>query len=241
MISVFVISLSVSEDRRAAITQNLSDLAIPFEFVDGIDGRHGLDPVSEKLVDREAMARSYCRVLNDAEFGCALSHIKAYRTIVDRDLDWALVLEDDATVLEPALEYLNDGHYRLADITQLGYVRAYVRDRTRRALFGRFSAYPKITKASGAFGYVISRRLAKYWSIHALPVVREADWPECGKDFVWDVVHPRLVTHPENADEQSIIGASFDERRRKRLLEKIGLHPRAWPRAWAKMTSRRVP
>ena len=243
MIPVFVISLSVSEDRRTAITRNLLELGIPFEFVDGIDGRNGLDAENELLVDRDVIRRSGRRIMDDAEFGCALSHIKTWRTMVERDLDWALVLEDDATVLEPAVKYLEDGHYQLADITQLGYVRSYIRNRDRRPLFGEFSAYPKIAHAPGAFGYVISRRLAEYWVTHALPVPanREVDFPAFPVHFEWNIVHPMVINHPEQTEGQSIIGASFRRPRRKPLLEKVGLHPRAWPRAWMKMTSRGVP
>ncbi|MDE2913382.1 MAG: glycosyltransferase family 25 protein [Paracoccaceae bacterium] len=236
-----MISLPDCTVRRKKISSCLDSLSLPFEFIDGVDGRNGLPIEFEQLIDREGMTRSYRQVMNDADLGCALSHIKTYRMMVDRDLDWSLILEDDAVVLEPAVEYLNDGHYRMADITQLGYFRSYIRDGSRRPLFGQFSAFPKITEAPGAFGYVISRRLAEYWSTRLVPVHREADWPKCSKDFVWDVVHPCLVMHPEHTEGQSIIWTASRERRQKHFLEKVGMHPRTWASAWVKLTSRRIP
>ncbi len=65
--------------------------------------------------------------LLDVEFACALSHIKALQMVIDRDLDYALVMEDDA-IPDPRLpKYLAGRHFVGAELTSLNYGRAWVR------------------------------------------------------------------------------------------------------------------
>ena len=97
-IPVFVVSLPDCIDRREVIARALHHLGIEFEFVDAVDGRHGLDPQYEDQIDRVATRRAG-RILSDAEFACALSHISVYQRIVLENIAYALILEDDAVPL----------------------------------------------------------------------------------------------------------------------------------------------
>ena len=105
MIPVFVISLPDCHDRRAGISAALDGLGLPFQFADAVDGRRGLPPEYESQIDRAATRRKG-RILTDAEFACALSHISVYRRIVSEGIDHALVLEDDVIPQPDLVRYL---------------------------------------------------------------------------------------------------------------------------------------
>ena len=235
MIPIFVISLPDCTDRRTTISGRLDGLSLPFEFVEAIDGRGGLAPEHKAMFDPAAMLRAGKLPLNDAEAACALSHIKVYRKISDLKPPHAVILEDDAIVSPDIVIYLKRAFYRRADLAQLGYNRTWVDARSGYSLFGDYRSFPWKTRASGAFGYAISLRLAEYWSEAALPIVSEADWPEWEKTFSWEVIYPKLVSHPEGGKGQSTISQHSPRARRKPYLHKIGIHPKAWLRAWFKL------
>jgi glycosyl transferase family 25 len=93
---IFVISLERALDRRAVITEQMDRLGLPFEFVDGVDGKQLSDDEVSELYDKKRAYRQEGRRFSLGEIGCALSHIKAYRKIVEDDIPCALILEDDA-------------------------------------------------------------------------------------------------------------------------------------------------
>ena len=69
------------------------------------------------------------RPLNGGQIGCALSHYNVLRTIVERQLPWAIVLEDDVAVIEDFPDALRPVLEQLAvvpgaDIVYLGHGHA---------------------------------------------------------------------------------------------------------------------
>jgi Glycosyltransferase family 25 (LPS biosynthesis protein) len=106
-IPVYVLSLARAAERRRAITTHLDRRAIAYEVLDGVDGRELSDEQVAELVLPEAN-------LSRGMIGCNLSHIAAYRRLVESDRDVALVLEDDARLAAdvPALLATDPDHTR---------------------------------------------------------------------------------------------------------------------------------
>lgn len=134
---VFVISLSYRQDRRKVISEQLRELDICFEFVDGV---HLTNPVEVK----EYFSGRSIKNLSHGSLSCATSHIMLWRNIAEMETGLYLVFEDDVTfennfikqltILEeqyPAdvdIFYLGSRNNRLRDIlyfTDYGYVRSY--------------------------------------------------------------------------------------------------------------------
>ena len=63
---VFVVSLRDATDRRDNITKQLSELSIPFKFIDAVDGRAELPTEHEELVDRIGTEVQFGRRMTDA-------------------------------------------------------------------------------------------------------------------------------------------------------------------------------
>ena len=219
MIPVFVLSLPDCVDRRESIRKSLDDLQIPFEFVDAVDGRHGLDPTYEPDIDREGVARKGL-TLSDAEFACALSHMQAYRRIIRNNIDWALVLEDDAFPTPDLKTFIGGRHYDDADLTQLNVSSSRVSRLGRKHLFDFYSSYLRTRfKSRSTAGYVISNRAARHILENGLPITQQADWPQCVDDLVEEkrirVVYPLIVKNSQFAG-QSIL--SNHRKKKRRIL-----------------------
>jgi glycosyl transferase, family 25 len=96
VIPIYVISLTTETERRARMTAQFEALGLPFQFLDGIDGRC----LTEKACEQAAPARQrrYWSRLTGGEIGCALSHLAAIRAIAAGPHPFAAVFEDDVAV-----------------------------------------------------------------------------------------------------------------------------------------------
>ncbi len=94
-IPIFVINLERSADRMRDIAQRLDALGLSYERFPACDGRK---------VEREFIARNYPSFLESYDegsenlpgIGCSVSHIGASKLILERGLDAACIMEDDA-------------------------------------------------------------------------------------------------------------------------------------------------
>jgi len=94
VLPAFFINLDRHPERRAHIERQLTDAGISAERVSGIDGRD-LPP---ELAAYFNLKNSSRRALTPGQTGCHASHLKVMQIILERDLDAALVLEDDAII-----------------------------------------------------------------------------------------------------------------------------------------------
>ena len=91
---VFVINLERSKDRMRFMKQQLDAQGIPFEQISAVDGRLLTDDEIQQATEKPSFPRFYAS-LSTGEIGCYLSHRLAWQRIIDKELDWALILEDD--------------------------------------------------------------------------------------------------------------------------------------------------
>lgn len=115
MISLNVISLERSHERRAFMRRQLTDMGLPFRFFDAVDG--------SKMTAKEPVeAASTGIMLTPGEIGCALSHLAVIRGIAEGEHQYAAVIEDDVFVLPEARKFFDEQYLRSLppfDILQL--------------------------------------------------------------------------------------------------------------------------
>ena len=104
---VFVINLDKSPERMATIAKRLDELDIPFERISGVYGADLSEEEIAKYYCAKLNKKNYRRPLGLGEIGCYISHIKAWQTIVDRQLHCALILEDDIVIEEGLAELVS--------------------------------------------------------------------------------------------------------------------------------------
>lgn len=90
----FLINLERSQDRLAQAKAQLDQASIPFERIEAVDGT-ALDQSAIASLDQVKATSMFTHPLRAGEIGCYLSHLRAVEHIVELELPYALVLEDD--------------------------------------------------------------------------------------------------------------------------------------------------
>lgn len=142
MINTFIINLPKNSDRKLRITKEIKKLGnniIP-EFFEAIDGKQIFDHTEQNPSNKD-LSNSLQKIvkltlklgrhsfvadpLSPGELGCSLSHLNLYKEIVSRNLDTALILEDDIELSNDFSNYIqpilnNKSHW---DIVLVHYKR----------------------------------------------------------------------------------------------------------------------
>ncbi|MGY4829807.1 glycosyltransferase family 25 protein [Sphaerotilaceae bacterium SBD11-9] len=176
----FVINLEKDDVRRAQITAQLNEAGQAFEIFPGVYGKDLSDEELRRSYDAQAAACGR-REMTLGEIGCALSHLGVYRAILERNLPFALVLEDDvklgpdfARVL-PQLEACL--RVDTPQVILLNWVKLTSYVSTRR-LSERHVLAPVLNETWGAYSYVLNRAAARSLLAALYPVRLPAD--------IWD-------------------------------------------------------
>lgn len=102
-VKYFVISLKNQEARRKNICSILKQHKVDFELFDATYGKD-MTPEEQSLCSNESQTilnlKGNRKVLIEDELslsekGCAMSHLRLYQHIIDQNLDYAVIMEDD--------------------------------------------------------------------------------------------------------------------------------------------------
>jgi glycosyl transferase family 25 len=90
---ICLINLARSTDRLAACASQLDSYSLPFDRIEAVNG----DTLDVSTVNElyNFGDSSYHKHMTRGELGCYLSHARAWQAIVDEQLDYAVILEDD--------------------------------------------------------------------------------------------------------------------------------------------------
>ncbi|WP_159237850.1 glycosyltransferase family 25 protein [Raoultella terrigena] len=94
MLPIFVISLREDLDRRLLISKIMKELSVDFEFIDAVKGK-SLSQEDLSRINLDLVESREKRKLALGEIGCTLSHIKTYKLMQERGIEWGCILEDD--------------------------------------------------------------------------------------------------------------------------------------------------
>lgn len=170
-LDVFVINLPQRTDKKESMLKQAQAFDIPLHMVEAVNGHALSDEQIQKLVkDYPACC------LTKGVIGCALSHIKVYKKIVDEHIPLALVLEDDAILtheVKPVLEALSRLDQNDCPMVYLLSPHHYV-PKGGEPLIGQYALHRYID-GSAAHAYVINQKAAEVLHQKLLPIVWEAD------------------------------------------------------------------
>lgn len=115
-VKYFVISLKNQEARRKNICSILEQHKVDFELFDATYGKD-MTPEEQSLCSNESQTilnlKGNRKVLIEDELslsekGCAMSHLRLYQHIIDQNLDYAVIMEDDVIPNDYAFEAINN-------------------------------------------------------------------------------------------------------------------------------------
>ncbi|RYE69263.1 MAG: glycosyltransferase family 25 protein [Oxalobacteraceae bacterium] len=102
-IHTFIISLPKDKHRREQLGGQLATLHIPYTVLEAVNGKTLSAAELALAYDPKKAVRLFNRELSKGEIGCMLSHVSIYQKMGAENLPHALVLEDDAKILEDDL------------------------------------------------------------------------------------------------------------------------------------------
>lgn len=127
----FLINLDKSVDRLERSTALLDEHNVNFERVSAVYGADLSEQELSAVYDYQ-LPNAYYKKLNVGEIGCYLSHRKVWQKIVDEQLDFAVILEDDFNIV-------GDFNQMLSTVSCLGVTWHYLKlaghNRARKALY----------------------------------------------------------------------------------------------------------
>lgn len=120
---IFLINLARRPDRLAHVQQQLDQLGLTFERFNAVDGATINDT---SCVDRDRFYLNNKRQIALGEIGCAMSHRAIWQQMVQQNLPFALILEDDITIRAELVGFLADlNNYQHFDFLNLSYIEPY--------------------------------------------------------------------------------------------------------------------
>lgn len=125
MLKTFLINLDRRPDRLDFIKKQLDDLGIIFERISAIDGNNCSDEQLQ-FFNRTKFSLECKRQLVPGEIGCALSHRLVWQQMVDNQIPYALILEDDIEIDSRLTAILsNPQNYQHLDFLNLAIKEPY--------------------------------------------------------------------------------------------------------------------
>ena len=125
MLDTLYINLDCRVDRRENIESQLSAFNIKAQRVSASVGGE-LTQEQKLFVNFEDFYCLMKRAISNGEIGCALSHRRVWQQIVDKNIDYALVLEDDVIIDKRLVDLLRaDDFYYNHDFINLSSSEPY--------------------------------------------------------------------------------------------------------------------
>lgn len=213
----YIINLPHDIRRREYITNIVSQYTyLKYEILDAVYGKKLTQEETTKQFDTNTAFKRYGRDLNAGEIGCTLSHFKIYNALTKSEEPYALVFEDDITVIrdfsiieqmathlpnnEPWVLFLSADYWFL----------------NRKIVYKEFSI-AKVYDAVGTYAYVINQagaelilsknrkpsNVADHWSLYRRQ----------GLNLY--AAYPYMVDANIESFESSIEQSTFGENRRQ--------------------------
>jgi len=159
---IYVINMSSSSDRFNYISQQLEQQNLSFKRIPGVDVKERQD-LKNKYYSKVRNKLDYHTPLTDGEIGCYIAHRNAWKAILDDNIDFGLVLEDDAYLKENLKLILDNLHNTKSDwdILKLADLSTSPRKGANIEKFQKFDIQSYYKPPTLCIAEVITRKGAK--------------------------------------------------------------------------------
>lgn len=171
-ILTYIINLKSSKVRKGY----MENIIIPYahldvNFVEAIDGRLFSEEDLKKMFNYERCVLHQGRNLNKGEIGCVLSHRKAMRYLLESPSEYALILEDDISIIRDLneLQEYNIDSILCSDMPTVLLLSGDY-------WYFKKSDIVKCYDAIGAYAYIINKAAASLILSTGKPFTVADDW-----------------------------------------------------------------
>jgi len=194
--NIFIVNLKKSVERRQKMEEQLHALGLSAEFIEAVDGKLMSDD------ERMRVTADVNYAFLPGEIGCALSHQKIYKRIVDDGIVQALILEDDV-LIENILPELLKG-IKLSNTTPEIILLSRV-NKFRKKAVRSITAIHKIHKteqATTAHAYIINNKAASSLLKNLYPVWMTSDKWSLFEDLSMAKIYS-VIPYPVRLSEEA--------------------------------------
>jgi glycosyl transferase family 25 len=233
---IFVVSLKDSIDRQKSIITQCDRLNIEPIFIDAINGKNLSQAKISQYCNQKKAKQLFNRELLLGEIGCALSHKKIYKKIVDENIPYAVILEDDAVVekkfneviklilnLDVNWELVLLGHHKNANKGLSSPLSVWGRNRINSKSTLNYLA----DFGFGTYGYIISLEGARKLEIELDNIYKPIDHYTSDSSIInVYALHPTVINVNEEFHtliDDSKTRKNSNDRLSVLLLKKIGI------------------
>lgn len=131
MMRIFLINLDCRPDRLMQVTSQLEHLGLPFTRIPAVVGNELSEIEQNQLYDKDRFIIEYKKPVTLGEIGCAMSHRLIWQKMLDENLEYALILEDDIEISAELIDFLEKSqHYQVFDFLNLSSNTPYYLEQT---------------------------------------------------------------------------------------------------------------
>lgn len=183
-IKIFIINLKKDTEKKEYMQKLCIKYNIHAEFIEAVEGVSLSEKGISKIYSEKKSIDTIGRELSRGEIGCALSHKSIYEKIVNKDIEVALILEDDIFFDRKLLDILDlkDSIEDKWDLTLLGHHTGYSREVDTRAsawkqvnLTNKCKLSRPCEKAYGTYGYMLTNKGAKKLLLQLDTIIKPID------------------------------------------------------------------
>ncbi len=177
---IIVINLLKDTDKKTKIKAQLSALNLNYCFFEAVDGSKLSATKIDQIYDRRATRKSRKRDLSSGEIGCALSHIGIYKKILADNIDYAIILEDDALIGADFVQTINNIKHLPKDweLFLLGWQNSrlcYAKCQSHQNFSG-FSIIKPMSMFGGTYAYIINQKGCEKMLTHTQKIGNPIDY-----------------------------------------------------------------
>ncbi|WP_288206767.1 glycosyltransferase family 25 protein [uncultured Parabacteroides sp.] len=164
-LKTYVINLPKDLDRRGSILKETGQFpCLDIEMIEAVYGKELSDKEKNNLFDCKKYTRYYGRALLPGEIGCVLSHQMCYKHLLETDLNYALILEDDAHFVDSEIteQFMKSVHDLMnSSIPRILLLHASFEYTGEKKIFCEKYSVCNIYNALFATGYLINKNAAR--------------------------------------------------------------------------------
>ena len=167
---IFLINLDKRTDRLAFVQNQLDAIQLPFERIAAVYGAD-LTVEQQALFDQKRFVLEQKKAAVPGEIGCAMSHRGIWQQMVQQQLPYALILEDDIHINSKLAAFVADKtHYQYFDFLNLSANEPYAVSATAlQALIAAGSLIrPRIWQSRALWKQLEWRRRWRIFRLHVL-------------------------------------------------------------------------
>ncbi len=233
----YCINLTDSASRRRQMESQLRRLGLEHSWVSAIDGKTLPESSFREFSDTRFQYQLNGRQFLAGEVGCALSHMKAYRKMLEAGHSQAVILEDDVVLDREIKRHVDQISMTMSsshpEIILLNPIKSYYLD--GKTMIDRYQIVDVATSQRG-WGYIINARAARLIMQRNFPVRFLADdWKRVNYHTGSHIraVLPALVGEHRSSGESQISNSGLARQNGpKRLHSRVLQIPLKLSRWW---------